>query len=919
MIGIATLIVVAGVVADVVLRTYTDWLWFGEVALRSVFWRRLVIGLIVGPVCGLVFFAAIYGNIAIARHIAPRYPAFEGIDVVEYIHATASRRIRQVALPLTLLVAVIVGFRATRSWLTFARAIAGVPFGVRDPIFHHDLSFYIFTLPAWQTAYSFLFGVLLVAFFATVAVHVVLGGIDVIRLTSPDESPRFRRRRFALRSDAGAVTHVSALLGALFLVGGLGYLIKAWNLLFATTGVVFGAGYTDVHMRLLMIRVLMVLALALGVALVVNALRGRRQWWPPAAIGVWVVALVVLLGIVPAVFQALFVNPNQLAREQRYIAFNIAATRAAYGLTAATETPYSLTGNLTAATLRANDPTVRNIRLWDPETLLLSYGQLQQLRPYYGFSTVSVDRYRVNGDYRQTMLAPRELNVQGLPARARTWVNEHITYTHGFGVAVSAVNQMASGGAPDFLVQDIPVTSSAPSLTVAQPRIYYGLKGTDFVLVKTKDPEFDYPGPGGADVYRNYDGTGGIPVGSFFNRLAFCARFGTIKFFTTSAIDAQSRIIIYDAIKARLAAAAPFLALDGNPYMVVVGGRLFWIADAYTTTDRYPYSEPEGGLNYIRNSVKVVVDAYNGTMDFYVFDPADPLLRTYARIFPGMFRPRSSMPAALAQHVRYPQDMFGVQAEAFATYHVTDPGLLYNKGNQWQVPTNVSISGSGQMHPYYMIMRLPGQTREEFVLILPYTPNARANMIAWLGAESDAPSYGRAVSFAFPSSLSVYGPAQVEAAVNQDPTISAQRTLWGQQGSRVIFGNLIVVPIADSLLYVQPLYLQSVRTQLPQLQRVIAFYRSPSSATTPPSGQQQNVVMEPTLGEALTAIFGGAPPPGTAPPGATAATGATARLIARATAQYDAAQAALRTGDLAGFARQIAALGRTLTRLRALR
>ena len=738
------------------------------------------------------------------------------------------------------------------------------------------------------------------------------------------------RQSIGIQTERGAVAHLSALLGAIFIVTGLGYFLKAWGLLYSTSGVVFGAGNTDVNVRLPLIRVLMGVAWLIGAALIYNAVRGRRRLWPPLAIGGWIVALIVLLGIVPAVYQPLVVNPNQLAKESPYIARNIAATRTGFNLTSISETPYSLKGDLSATALQTNSVTIRNIRLWDPEVLQRSYAQLQELRPYYSFTTVSVDRYDVNGVYRQTMLAPRELNVSGLPSQAQTWVNQHITYTHGYGVALSAVNQIASGGAPDFLVQDVPMISSAPTLTVTQPRIYYGLLGTNYVLVNTKDKEFDYPGPSG-DVYTSYTGKGGIPVSSFFNRLALTARFGDIRFFTSSAITSGSKVILYDNIAARLKAAAPFLTFDSDPYMVIANGKLYWIADAYTTTDLLPYSQPHNGINYIRNSVKVVIDAYNGSMTFYVFDPKDPLIRTYEKIFPGMFKPSSDMPASLRAHIRYPEDYFNIQAQVFATYHVTNPGLLYNKGQQWDIPNNVSISGTSQMNPYYTIMRLPGQTKEEFVLIIPFTPNGRTNMIAWLGAQSDQPNYGRAVSFQFPSSLTVYGPAQVEAAVNQDPTISSQRTLWGQQGSTVIFGNLLTIPIQNQLLYVQPLYLESQTTQLPQIQRVIVFYRSPSRTPDIPTGQQQNVVMEPTLGEALTAIFGGSPPSGTGgtptptpspsasgtptptPTGGNAAL--KAQLIAQADREYQAAQAALRAADLTEYGKQIDALGKTLAKL----
>jgi uncharacterized membrane protein (UPF0182 family) len=932
----ALVAVVILVLASFVARLYVDWLWFGEVGLRAIFWKRFAIGLVTGSLCAAAFFALVYGNLAVARRLAPRYRPVEGIDVVEVVHESGSRWIGRSGLLIALCGALIAGRSAAGAWLVFARAMDGVPFGVDDPVFHHDLSFYVFRLPAWEYVYWFLFATLGAALALSIVAHFTVGGIEV-KLREParrrmtleqwERAPAAMHvadnisRLSGLHMGTGATVHVSVLAAALFLLGGLGYLFRAWSLLFSSSGVVFGAGYTDVHLRLPMIRVMMVLTFALGGALVYNAVRRRHPLWPAAAFVVWLASLIVLLGIVPAAWQALIVNPNQLAKETPYIAANIAATRAAYDLSAISQTPYSLQGDLSAASLKANRVTVDNIRLWDPQVLLRSYGQLQELRPYYSFTTVSVDRYRVNGVYTQTMLAPRELRVAGLPRQAQTWVNQHITYAHGYGVAVSAVNQVSSGGSPDFLVQDIPTVSSTPTLAIAQPQIYFGLLGTNYVLVGTKYPTFDHPGPNG-DIYLRYTGSGGIPIHPLLNRLAFTLRFRDLRFFTSSAISSASRVIILNDLRARLAAAAPFLTFDSTPYMVVAGGRLFWIADAYTTTDRIPYSEPNGGLNYIRNSVKVVVDAFNGSLRFYVFDSQDPLIRTYQRMFPGVFLPASQMPGTLHRHVRYPEDYFKIQAQLFATYHVTEPSLLYNKGNQWEIPGNVSISGSAPVSAYYMIMRLPGQTREEFVLILPYAPNGRANMIAWLGAQSDLPDYGRAVSFAFPSSINVYGPAQVEAAINQDPAISAQRTLWGQQGSSVIFGNLLTVPIQNSLLYVQPLYLQSSTTALPQLQRVIVFYRSPSAAPDLPTGQQQNVVMAATLGEALTTIFGGAQP---GAPQASSSTGpssgttsaVTAALIARADGQYAAAQAALRAGDLAAFARQIKALGRTLAQLKA--
>jgi uncharacterized protein len=929
--AIAAVVVVALVVF---LRYYLDWLWFGEVALRTVFWKRITVQAIVGPIFAIAFFLIVYTNVEIACRFAPKYRPIEGIDITEVVHPAGVRRVRLAGLVFSLVAALIMGSRTTASWLTFARALNAVSFGAGDPIFHHDLSFYVFTLPAWQYVYSFLLGALIVAGVVSIIARIALGALQTEQggVVQSDTAPRrpdavqMGRRALELAGvhvDSSAVTHLSALLGAILLVGGAGYLFNAWNLLYSTSGVVFGAGFTDVNVRLPLIRVVMVLVILLGIALIYNAVRGRRIRWLPIALGTWLAAVIVLLGIVPAVWQSLAVNPNQLAKETPYIANNIAATRSAYDLTDISATPYSLQGDLSATQIQDSSVTVTNIRLWDPEVLLPAYAQLQELRPYYSFTSVSVDRYLVNNVYTQTMLAPRELRVSGLPAQAQTWVNQHITYTHGYGVTVSAVNQVASGGSPDFLVQDIPLVSSASALAITEPRIYFGRLGTNYVLVKTKDSEFDYPGPSG-DVYTTYTGSGGFPAGSFLNRLALAVHFGDISFFTSSAITGETRVILYNNIHARLAAAAPFLTFDGDPYMVIADGKLYWIADAYTTTDRIPYSQPNGTLNYMRNSVKAVIDAYDGSIAFYTFVAGDPLIGAYEKIFPGMFKPAADMPMSLQQHVRYPEDFFTVQAQMFATYHVTEPSLLYSKGNQWEVPSNLSISGPAPMSPYYMIMRLPGQTSEEFVLVLPYVPNGRSNMIAWLGAESDLPNYGKAVSFEFPSSLSVYGPAQVEAAINQDPTISSQRTLWGQEGSTVIFGNLLTVPIGDSLLYVQPLYLQSSQTKLPQIQRIIVFYRSPSANPNLPSGQQQNVVMAATLSEALTAIFGGASSPGTEPgstttttPGTIPLSPAAAQLIAQASAEYDAAQAALRAGDLATFAQHIDALGKILSQLKA--
>jgi hypothetical protein len=953
-------IIIAVVVAAVVLvlafgsrvlGIYIDWLWFGEVGYRGVFWTRFWTQLLVGLVAFAVFFVVVWVNTEVARRLAPDFRADVDGTLLEPRSPRVRRWVGIGAAAVCAAVALVAGVSASASWQKVLLFLHQAPWGQQDPEFHHDLSFYVFSVPFWQGVLGFLMAALITALVLAAVVHLIMGGIELRQTggraqvgadepTGPN-TPFGRAQRaaapqlpqFDIKLGGRAVAHLSALLAAIFIVTAVGQLFRNWNLLLSTAGAVFGAGYTDLHIRMPLNYVTMAIAALLAAVLVWNIWR-RHQWWP-LTIAVWVVALILLRGIVPAIYQSVIVNPNQLTKERPYITNNLAATRLAYNLDQITQTPLNPKTPLTPQKLLANQATLNNIRLWDPQTLVANYRQQQELQPYYSFLDADVDRYTVNGAYTQTMLSARELNIAGLPSSSQSWVNQHITYTHGFGVAMSAVNQVTKDGSPDFLIQDIPPVS-APGLEIKQPRIYYGERGTGYSLVKTNNKEFDYPGPNNTDVYTTYTGSGGIPISPLLNRLAFSAKYGTLKFFFTSAIESQSRIIIRNDISTRIHDAAPFLQLDHDPYMVVADGRLWWIQDAYTTTDRYPYSTPQDGVNYIRNSVKVVVDAYNGTMKFYVFDPTDPILKTYEAVYPSLFTPKSQMPQTLLAHVRYPEDLFTIQAEVYSTYHVDNADVLYNKGDQWSIPTNVSLSGAGPMSPYYVMMKLPGSSKEEFVLILPFVPNTRQNMISWLGARSDEPEYGTSLNYLFSKSSLVYGPSQVEAAINQNPDISAQRTLWGQQGSQVILGNLLVVPIEDSLLYVQPLYLQSTQTQIPQLQRVIVFYRAPATAANG-NNANQYVAMEPTLGQALAAAFGQAVLPGqagvggstagaTGTGGAGGATGGAtgtvsaqaAALIARANAEFDAAQKALKAGDFAGYGDHIKALQQALTDLQRL-
>jgi uncharacterized membrane protein (UPF0182 family) len=594
------------------------------------------------------------------------------------------------------------------------------------------------------------------------------------------------------------------------------------------------------------------------------------------------------------------VRPNELTAETPYIARAIAATRAGFGIDRVREREFPATP-LDPGAVARQQATIDNVRLWDYRPMLRTLGQIQTLRPYYTFADVDVDRYTIAGRQRQVMLAARELSVARLPEAARTWVNEHLVYTHGYGLVMTPVNRFTGEGMPEFFIKDIPPVTSVP-LRLDRPEIYFGELTTGYVVVNTAVPELDYP-RGDDNVYAHYQGRGGIRL-SALARLAMAYRFGDVRLALSRDIGPQSRLLFRRQIVARARQIAPFLRYDRDPYLVLADGRLVWILDAYTATDRYPYATRYGDVNYIRNSVKVVIDAYEGHVTFYLMAPEDPLARTFARVFPTLFRPVAEMPPAIAAHLRYPVDLFELQAQVFATFHMRDPQVFYNREDAWQIPSEVFGNETVRVEPYYVTMRLAEASAPEFVLILPFAPAGRDNMIAWMAARNDPPHYGELIVYRFPKARIVFGPMQIEARINQDATIAQQLTLWNQQGSQVIRGNLLVIPIEDGLLYVEPLFLQAERSQLPELKRVIVA-----------SGAA--VVMAPTLEAALAGLLGGPRPPAHAPPAVPPASDLRA-LTEQALAIYRAAQERLRAGDLAGYSQEMARLGPVLERLDAL-
>ena len=864
---------------------YTDWLWFQEVGFTSVFTTRLTLSgwLFLG--LGAAVFVFLFVNLSVAARTAPPDVLWELEDQLGLPgRAILEPLVRRLLLPVIAVISFFAGARATGAWPTVLEYVNRTPFQQADPLFGRDLGFYFFVLPFWRLLYGW--GTALVA-----GTLVLVAAVYVLQrsLVLTARGPRLA---------AGARTHLLGLAALLLVLRGIGFWLDRFDLLFSPRGLVFGASYTEVHASLPVLQWLVVLAFLCAAACVFQMFRPGWRFLV-AGLVVLVVLWVAGLGIAPALLQSYRVKPNELAFERPYIENNIRMTRQAYALDRVMEKDFAAEDNLTPAVLDRNNLTVKNIRLWDHRPLLVTYGKLQEIRTYYKFRDVDVGRYTLNGEYRQVMLSARELSYRDLPSRG--WINEHLTYTHGYGLVASPVNRVTPEGLPDFFIKDIPPSVSGGIPKITRPEIYYGEIGNEYVFVRTRSQELDYPS-GDQNVYTRYEGKGGIPVDSLLRKAAFAARFGALNVLLSNDLTPESRVMIYRDVAARVQEAAPFLKFDRDPYVVITAdGRLMWMIDGYTTSDKYPYATPVRGFNYIRNSVKATVDAFDGTVSYYVADPEDPLVRTYARAFPALFKPIDQMPKDLQIHVRYPEDLFTVQARMYATYHMQDPQVFYNKEDLWVLPRLQQEGREREMEPYFTVMRLPGEPREEFVLLSGFNPSGRDNMIALLVARMDPPQYGRLIAYAFPKQKLVFGPRNIQARINQDPVISQQIALWNQQGSRVITGTLLAIPIEQSLVYVQPLYLAAAEQgALPELRRVVVAY-----------GNQ--IAMEPTLEAALARVFGGrvrgedsaGRPVERAPSGPSPAAGAAISAgIQRAWEAWQRGQEALRKGDWATYGQE---------------
>jgi uncharacterized membrane protein (UPF0182 family) len=858
----------------------SDWLFFAETGFSSVFTTILY----AQTGAGLFFAALLFCFALINLMVANRglFPA-AGIYIVAGSMRFERTEIVRIIKPLSIMISAALAFFAAQwgaqQWENVLLFTNRLPVGMVDPVIGKDIGFYLFSLPFLEIINSFSRFILLATAALSAAVYYVRGGIVL--------SER------GLVVEKNVRQHLAVLIGMLSCSVAVSFYLGSFELLYSSNGAFNGAGYVDVNSRLLTLRLLTFITPLAGGVLAFGLWKGA---WRLALIPPVVVIAVYGLGIrvYPGLLQKFKVAPNELALETPYIENNLKFTRLGYDLDKIETIPFDVDTKLTAADIANNDATIKNIRLWDHAPLLKTYSQLQQIRTYYKFFDVDNDRYRVNGQYTQVMLSPRELSYADLPSK--NWINERLIFTHGNGITFGPVSRISKEGLPEFFVKDIPAVSLA-DIKVTRPEIYFGELSNEYVVVKTRVPEFSYPTATG-NINTTYAGNGGVPINSLLKKALFAAKFKTEKILLSSDITAESRIIYNRNINERVKALAPFLRFDGDPYMVVTeNGRLSWIIDAYTYSDRLPYSKPlKGGINYMRNSVKAVVDAYDGSVSFYISDPNDILAKAYSRMFPGLFKPMSSMPEDLRKHVRYPHQFLQLQAAMFAAYHMTDPKVFYNKENLWQIPA----LGEKPMEPYYTIMKLPGEKVEEYILLLPFTPSKRDNLAAWLTARCDGDNYGKIRAYTFPRDRLIYGPKQIDARINQDSFISQQLTLWNQRGSEVIRGSLLVIPIEKSLLYVQPLFLAADKAGLPELKRVIVAF-----------GDQ--VVMEENLELALQRLFGGKKnTPVVAMTTTSGSKASPAQLAKEAMQIYEKAITLQRQGNWAGYGEELRKLEQIL-------
>ena len=846
-------------VARAIATFFTNYLWFESIDLTSVWFKILLTKTVLVAVTSLIAFAFIFINLRLAVRATPVmdiFESFENQDPLSRFRAWTNERFLRYRLIGAVGLSLFLGAGASQLWEQVLLFLNQKSFGITDPVFNYDVSTYVFGLPLYRLFVSWGFQLVIFTSLIILLFFVATGAVQLRPGRFPDVS-------------SGAKAHLSVLLAFIALLKAFAYRLDALELLYSPRGKVFGASYTDVVAHLPALNLLILISLFGAILLLVNI---RRRGWllPATAISLWLAVSIIVGGLVPAAIQRFRVVPDELNKELPYVANHIDYTRLAYNLNTIEEKSFEASPNLSGSDIADNEQTVDNIRLWDPTVLAETYSQLQEIRAYYALDEVDVDRYEINGELTQVMVSARELDQTNLPAVG--WVNERLQYTHGFGVVFSPANNVASQGQPDFYVKGVPATSTVSELEVEQPRIYFGesADSLEYVVVNSLQDEVDYPlsTEGQSVAYTNYSGEGGVGIGSFFRRLGFALRYSELNLLISNQLSDDSKLIMERNIVSRVKKGAPFLYTDNDPYLALIDGQLFWIIDMYTVSDKYPYAQPadtrrineNSGLpmnfNYLRNSVKAVVNAYDGTLNYYVVDEEDPIIQSYVDIFPELFSSKSEMSSELLDHIRYPEDLFTIQSDMYRDYHMIDPRVFYADEDPWVIPSESSTTprvatlrgefteiGFKPMLPYYLLMNLPGETDLSYLIFQPFNPENRPNMQSFLVADADPENYGQLIDFRLPKGEFVDGPSQVATRINQDPDISQIFTLLDQQGSSVIKGNLFVVPINQSILYYQPIYLQGEQNPLPEFKFVVVVF-------------QDRIIMEETLSDALDSIFG---------------------------------------------------------------
>ncbi len=894
------------VLSSVIVNFYTDWLWFLELGFEGMFltafWAKIATALIAGT----LVFLLLYLNILLFRRLTNNEPINMTINKGTYIETLdISSMVNRFTVPVFVLLGLFSGIAFASSWQTVLLFLNKVSFGVLDPIFSRDISFYIFSVPFFELVFGILSFVLFISFIVAVLLYLAKGALVIKNKASVNLG--------SLGSDLFTINREAKI--HLFILVALWFLLKAFkiyfiqipNLLLSENSLFVGVSYSDVNATLPVLYVLAVLSIIFAFLIILSISKRGVKILLTSFVLYFAVSFLGL-SIYPSVLKSFVIKPNELNKESPYIKNHIKATQEAWGIDKVAKRNFSGSSSLTVEDIKNNEATIENIRLWDRAPLLDTFGQLQEIRTYYDFVSADNDRYLIDGKYRQVLLSARELNSNSLPQK--NFINERLSFTHGIGLALSPVNEKTKEGLPVLFVKDLPPKSEKKELQIKRPEIYFGEKSNDYVIVNTKAKEFDYP-KGEENIYASYEGSGGVQISSFLKKAAFSLKFNSLKILLSDDITKKSRIMYSRNINERVRKAFPFLSFDKDPYLVIDDGKIFWIYDAYTLSDKYPYSKEINGRNYMRNSVKVVIDAYNGKMNAYISDKNDPIIKSFANIFDGVFLPVEDAPESLRAHFRYPEDLFTYQTTLYSVYHMEEPQIFYNKEDLWEMPKIKGSNRGEDMGPVmrHLIMKLPGEEKEEFILMAPFTPKGKNNMSAWVAARSDGENYGELIVYRFPKQSLVYGPKQIVNRINQDAEISRQISLWDQRGSEVLQGNLSVIPINESILYIRPLYLRAEGGKIPELKRVIVAY-------------ENKISMEETLDLALANIFSGldefkkdSSKAGKADK-KISISAEQKNLIKEANQRFVNAQAALKRGDWTRYGEEITKLGEILKKIK---